>query len=317
MVRLPPLNALVVFEAAARYQSFTRAADALHVTQAAVSHQIKTLENWLGVRLFHRLGRGQGLVLTEAGHSYLPQISAALDSIRFATGAVTARRRRRVLRIGTLDSFGSLWLVPRLSRFTEQHPDVDVRLLAEDLDTDELTMGAIDLEIRYGEGEWPELDATRFLTESIFPVCAPALMRGAHPLRAPSDLRHHRLLHDVMIVDWRAWLDAAELSDIDAERGPGFNHSHMVVEAAIHGDGVALGRGALVAGALRTGTLVKPFDLSLPARYAYFVVCAKATLADPVVAAFRQWLIGEGSTSQVELDRTVTAPQVSAPRGKP
>ena len=306
MVRLPPLNALVVFETAARHQSFTRAADALHVTQAAVSHQIKTLESWLGVPLFHRLGRGQGLVLTDAGRAYLPQVSAALDAVRTATGAVMDRRRRRVLRIGTLDSFGSLWLVPRLARFIEQNPEVDVRLLAADLDADVLMMGAVDIDIRYGEGDWPEVDATRFLTEAIFPVCAPALADGSRPLRTPGDLRHHRLLHDVMLVDWRTWLDAAGVPDVDAEHGPGFNHSHLVVQAAINGDGVALGRGALVADAIRDRTLVKPFDLSLPARFSYFVVCSKAGLAEPVVVEFRKWLINEGAASQVELDRLLT-----------
>jgi LysR family transcriptional regulator, glycine cleavage system transcriptional activator len=302
MARLPPLNALVVFEAAARHQSFTRAADALHVTQAAVSHQIKTLENWLGVALFHRLGRGQGLVLTDAGREYLPRISEALDGVRTATGAVMDQRRRRVLRIGTLDSFGTLWLVPRLARFIERHPEVDVRLLAEDLETDFLMTGAVDLDIRYGDGDWPDLEAMRFLTESVFPVCAPALAAGPPALRSPEDLRHHRLLHDVMVVDWRTWLDAAGLADFDAARGPGFNHSHMVVHAAINGDGVALGRGALVADALRAGTLVKPFELSLPSRFAYYIVGARATLSDPVVAAFRDWLAAEGAASQLELD---------------
>ena len=307
MARLPPLNALVVFEAAARHESFTRAADALHVTQAAVSHQIKTLENWLGVPLFHRLGRGQGLVLTEAGRVYLSQISAALDSVRAATGAVMDQRRRRVLRIGGLDSFGSLWLVPRLGRFIAGNPEVDVRVIASDLDADVLMMGTVDVEIRYGEGDWPEVDATRFLTEAIFPVCSPRLAGGAQPLRTPQDLRHHRLLHDVMVVDWRTWLDAAGVPELDAERGPGFNHSHLVVQAAINGDGVALGRGALVAEALRDGTLVKPFDLSLPSRFSYFAVSSRASLADPVVAAFRQWLIEEGAASQAELERQLGA----------
>jgi LysR family transcriptional regulator, glycine cleavage system transcriptional activator len=303
MARLPPLNALVVFEAAARHQSFTRAADSLHVTQAAVSHQIKTLENWLGVPLFQRLGRGQGLVLTDAGRNYLARISAALDGVRTATGAIMDQRRRRVLRIGTLDSFGSLWLVPRLARFIEKHPEVDVRLLSEDLDTDFVTMGTVDLDIRYGEGDWRDLEAVRFLTESVFPVCAPALADGARALRSPEDLRHQRLLHDVMVVDWRAWLDAAGLGEhVDAERGPGFNHSHMVINAAINGDGIALGRGALVADALRAGTLIKPFALSLPSRFAYFVVGSRTTLADPVVAAFRDWLVAEGAAAQRELD---------------
>ena len=302
MVRLPPLNALVVFEAAARHQSFTRAADSLHVTQAAVSHQIKTLESWLGVALFHRLGRGQGLVLTEAGRAYLPRIGAALDAVRAATGAVMDRRRRRVIRIGTLDSFLTLWLLPRLGRFIEANSEVDVRLSATDLDADVLLTGAVDIDIRYGEGDWPDVEATRFLTESVFPVCAPQLLDGAKPLRTLADLANQRLLHDVMVIDWRTWLDAAGLTDVDAERGPGFNHSYLGIQAAINGDGIALGRSALVANALRQGTLVKPFDLCLPCRFAYFVVTSKGSFDDPIVTTFRNWLVAEGAESQLELD---------------
>ncbi len=303
MVRLPPLNSLVVFEAAARHQSFTRAAEVLCVTQAAVSHQIKTLENWLGVALFHRLGRGHGLVLTEAGRAYLPRISSALDSVRSATEAVMDRRRRRVLRIGTLDSFGSLWLLPRLGRFMAANSEIDVRVLAADLDADVLTTGAVDVDIRYGEGDWPDVEATRFLSETIFPVCAPQLLEGPHPLRTPADLRHHRLLHDVMVVDWRTWLESAGVTDVDAERGPGFNHSHLVIQAAMSGDGVALGRSALVADALRSGALVRPFELSLPCRFSYFTACSNASLSDPTVEAFCQWLTEEGRVSQSQSEQ--------------
>jgi LysR family transcriptional regulator, glycine cleavage system transcriptional activator len=296
-VRLPPLNSLVVFEAAARHQSFTRAAEVLCVTQAAVSHQIKTLENWLGVPLFHRLGRGYGLVLTEAGRAYLARIGSALESLRSATEAVMDSRRR-VLRIGTLDSFGSLWLLPRLGKFIADNGETDVRVLAADLDADMLTTGAVDIDIRYGEGDWPDVEATHFLSETIFPVCAPQLLAGPKPLRTPADLKHHRLLHDVMVIDWRTWLESAGATDIDADRGPGFNHSHLVIQAAISGDGVALGRSALVADALRRGALVRPFELSLPSRFSYFTVRSNASLGDPAVEKFRSWLIDEGRSSQ-------------------
>lgn len=297
----------MVFEVAARHLSFTRAAESLHVTQAAVSHQIKALEDWLGVTLFHRLGRGQGLALTEAGRHYLPRIRAAFETIRDST-ATLGTRRRKVLNVATLDSFGFLWLVPRLAAFTRRHGDTDVRIIAADLDADVLEQGIADLEIRYGDGDWTGVTATRFLTESVFPVCSPAIVTGERPLERPEDLRHHTLLHDVMVIGWRDWLEAAGVTDIDAEHGPGFNHSHLVVQSAICGAGVALGRGALVADALAQGKLIKPFALSLPSRFAYYAVCSRATSSDPLVAAFQDWLVAEGATSQIEIDRLTAAP---------
>ena len=303
--RLPPLNALVVFEAAARHLSFTRAAEELHVTQAAVSHQIKALEDHLGLALFHRLGRGQGLILTEAGRTYLPRITAALESIRLATDVLAQVRRKRVLNIVALDSFGAMWLLPRLGRFTRQHADVDVRITAADVESDALARNLADVEIRYGVGQWPQFEVTRFLTESIFPVCSPALMAGPEPLQEPADLRHHTLLHDVMTTSWRDWLTAAGVVGIDAERGPGFNHSNLVIQAAQMGEGVALGRSALVVDALKSGALIKPFALALPAPYAYFVVTTKAGVDDPLVVACREWLVSEGRIAQRELDTIV------------
>ncbi len=299
--RLPPLNALVVFETAARHLSFTRAADSLHVTQAAVSHQIKALEEWLGAALFHRLGRGHGLVLTEVGRHYLPRVRAAFDIIRESTAAIDTERKR-VLSIKTLDSFGYHWLVPRLRGYSQRFPNVDVRILSSDLEDDALSKGVVDLDIRYGDGDWTEVESVRFLTESVFPVCSPQLITVTAPLRTPEDLRHHTLLHDVMVTDWRAWLEAAGVTGIDSERGPGFNHSHLVTQAAISGAGVALGRSALVVDSLRRGDLVRPFSLSIPSRYSYFVVCSRGAMRDPVVAGFRDWLIGEGASSQADLN---------------
>jgi LysR family glycine cleavage system transcriptional activator len=309
--RLPPLNALVVFETAARHLSFTRAANALHVTQAAVSHQIKALEEWLGVELFHRLGRGHGLVLTEAGRHYLPRIRSAFDIIRESTATIDSKRKR-VLNIATLDSFGYHWLVPRLSGYSRQFPDVDVRILSADLEADGLAKGIVDIDIRYGEGDWADVEAIRFLTESIFPVCSPAIVTAAKPLATPADLRHHTLLHDVMVTDWRGWLEAAGVTDIDTEHGPGFNHSHLVTQAAMSGAGVALGRGALVVDAVRRGQLTRPFSLSIPSRFAYFVVCSSGAARDPVIAGFREWLLAEGALSQKEIDALDTNPDITA-----
>ena len=303
--RLPPLNALVVFEAAARHLSFTRAAESLHVTQAAVSHQIKALEEWLGVPLFHRIGRGQGLALTEAGREYLPRVSGAFDTLRAATSSVMDSRRQRVLNVATLDSFGLLWLLPRLGRFLRAHAGIDVRIVAADLDADALARGEVNIDIRYGEGDWPGVEVMHFLSETIFPVCSPAIITPEKPLRAPADLRHHTLLHDVMVTDWRTWLGEAGVSEVDVERGPGFNHSHLVTAAAINGDGVALGRSALVADAIHKGQLIKPFGLALPCKFSYHAVCSYGSLSDPVVAAFRDWLAEEGRISQTSLDALV------------
>lgn len=300
--RLPPLNALVVFEAAARHLSFTRAADSLHVTQAAVSHQIKALEEWLGVPLFHRVGRGHGLALTESGRAYLPRISAALDGIRTATGAVMDRRRQRVLNVATLDSFGLLWLLPRLRRFLRQQPGIDVRIVAADLDADALEKGEVSVDIRYGEGDWRGVEVERFLTETIFPVCSPDIVSAERPLREPGDVRHHTLLHDAGVTDWAEWLKAAGVVGVDVNRGPGFNHSHLVTAAAINGDGIALGRGALVTDAILKGQLIKPFALALPCKFAYYFVCSHGSLSDPVVDSFRRWLIDEGRLAQQQMD---------------
>jgi LysR family glycine cleavage system transcriptional activator len=305
--RLPPLNALVVFEAAARHLSFTRAADSLHVTQAAVSHQIKALEEWLGVALFHRVGRGKGLALTEAGRNYLPRVNGALEAIRGATNAVMDKRRQRVLNVATLDSFGLLWLVPRLRRFLARNAGVDVRVVAADLDDDALAMGEVDIDLRYGEGDWPGFEVVRFMTETIFPVCSPDIITPKKPLRTPDDLQHHSLLHDVLMVDWRTWAEAAGYPSIDIDRGPGFNHSHFVVAAAIQGDGVALGRSPLVTDAIENGQLVKPFDFVLPGRFAYYAVCSHGSAEDPVVVAFRDWLIEEGAASQAAQDAVARA----------
>ncbi|MCB1624119.1 MAG: transcriptional regulator GcvA [Pseudomonadales bacterium] len=307
--QLPPLNALVVFEAAARHLSFTRAAESLHVTQAAVSHQIKALEEWLGVPLFHRIGRGQGLALTESGRAYLPRINASLDGIRSATSAVMDARRTRVVNVATLDSFGLLWLLPRLNRFLRMQPGIDVRIVAADLDADALAKGEVNIDIRYGEGDWPNLQVVRFLTETIFPVCSPSIVSAERPMRVPGDLRKHTLLHDAGVADWGQWLSAVGVSDIDVTRGPGFNHSHLVTAAAINGDGVALGRGALVTDAIEKGQLIKPFDLVLPCKFAYYVVCSHGSRGDPVVEAFCNWLIAEGKLSQAQMDA------ISAPRG--
>lgn len=287
---LPPLNALRAFEAAGRHLSFTRAAQELNVTQAAVSHQIKALEERLGVPLFRRMNRA--LLLTDAGQAYLPQVRDTFDALARATERLVARDRAGALTVSVLPSFAAKWLVPRLGRFRERHPGIDVRLSTDHHMTD-FGREDVDAAVRYGEGNYAGLDSTRLMTEDIFPVCSPRLLTGPHALRTPDDLRHHTLLHDDFRVDWRLWLLAAGVKDIDPTRGPTFSDSSMVVQAAVEGQGVALARSVLSATDLAAGRLVKPFDVSLPARWAYYFVCPVATRDNPRIAAFRDWLLAE------------------------
>ncbi len=297
--RLPPLNTLRVFESGARRLSFTRAAEELHVTQAAVSHQIKALEDWLGAPLFLRLSRG--LKLTAAAERYLRDVTAALDLISTATSQLMRPDDRRILSVATLDSCASIWLLPRLKSFRQQYPGIDVRLWSVDREVDVFERGDVDLEIRYGDGNWPGLSATRLMDEEIFPVCSPAVAAGPPPLATLADLKHHTLLHDIMVTDWNAWLDAADVSDVDGERGPGFNQSYLVVQAAIGGEGVALGRSILVSDALARGDLVRPFAISIPSAYSYYLVGVDPLIDDPAVAAFRAWIMTQVQSPAAEV----------------
>ncbi len=288
--RLPPLNAVRAFEAAARHLSFTKAAEELHVTQAAVSHQVKTLEQHLGLKLFRRLNRA--LVLTEAGQAYLPPVRRIFDQLYEATKRLTEHEARGKLTVSVLPSFAARWLVPRLGRFVKTYPEIDIRVAPSETLAD-FAREDVDVGIRYGRGRYPGLRTDRLMTEDIFPVCSPVLLQGSHPLRRPTDLKHHVLLHDDDHGDWRTWLLAAGVEDVDPTRGPVFTDSSMLVQAAVEGQGVALARGALAADDLASGRLVRPFMLSLPAEFAYYVVCPETTADQPKVVAFREWLLQE------------------------
>lgn len=290
MRRLPPLNALRAFEAAARHLSFTKAAGELHVTQAAISHQIKSLEEWLGMPLFKRQNRA--LLLTDAGQAYLPPLREAFDRIQDATSKLQQRDRSGALTVSTFTSFAAKWLVPRLGRFAAAHPDIEVRLAINDVLMD-FSSDSVDVGIRYGSGAWRGLHAERLMTEVVFVVCSPRLLEGPSPLSRPEDLRHHTMLHDDLPEDWETWLEAAGVGGIRARRDLAFNHSEMVLQAAIDGLGVALGRSVLVADDLAAGRLVKPFALELPTIAAYYFVCPEGTQDRPKVKAFRDWVMSE------------------------
>jgi len=288
--RLPSLNALRAFESAARHLSFSRAADELYVTKAAVSHQVKALEEELGLSLFRRLNRA--LMLTDAGQTLYPAVSEALGLMGAAVARVKRQDKAGGLTVTTLDSFAAIWLVPRLGRFRRQHPDIDMRIATSD-DNVDFARSDVDLAVRYGAGQWPGTHAERLMTEELFPVCAPSLLEEGPPLKKPADLKNHTLLHDHGLESWRRWLTAVGELGIDVERGPHYHHSNLVLQAAEQGDGVALARSVLAADALASGRLIKPFDIAQPAEYAYYLVCPPDHLKRAKVQAFRDWLLAE------------------------
>ncbi len=288
--RLPSLNALRAFEAAARHLSFTRAAEELHVTQAAISHQVKALEEHLGRKLFRRLNRA--LLLTDDGQAYLPSVSRAFTLLNDATSDLLTTQAPGPLTVSALPSFAARWLVPRLGRFRQIRPDIDLRIDPSAALSD-FAGGDVDVGIRYGRGKYPGMRADWLMTEDIFPVCSPALLEGPHPLQDPGDLEHQVLLHDDGHGDWRTWLLAAGTDRVDATRGPIFTDSSMLIQAAMAAQGVALARGVLAADELAAGRLVRPFTLSPPTEYAYYLVCPINSAEHPKIAAFRDWLLGE------------------------
>lgn len=288
--RLPPLNTLPSFEAAARHLSFSKAADELHVTHGAVSRAIRHLEEHLGVRLFVRATRS--VRLTAVGSAYANEIREALDRIAAATVTTRGPQSSGALNVSTLDSLAAKWLVPRLFRFRRAHGDIDVRLSTSEKLADFVSDG-IDIVIRYGRGQYPGLEVELLLEEDVFPVCSPAFLQGPNPLRTPADLVHHTLIHDDFHIDWAMWLRTAGVEGVDPHRGPAYHSSEHAVQAAVLGEGIVLGRSALVADDLAEGRLVRPFEFRLPAGLAYYVAYPPRSLQHHKVKAFRDWLFAE------------------------
>jgi len=290
--RVPPLNALKAFEAAARHESFTRAAEELAVTQGAISHQVKGLETRLGLKLFAR--EAQRLVITDAGREYLEVVRDALDRIAIGTERLLQRQNSGVLTVSTSPNFAAKWLVHRLGRFATAHPEIDLRVSAT-LHHVDFAQEDIDLAVRHSDGNEPGLDVTRLCTEELFPVCSPKLLDGPRAIREPSDLAHQTLLHLDDRNDWSKWLDAAGFNGVDLSRGPVLNQASMILDAAVDGQGVALARTGLAAHDLITGGLVRPFSLALPVSYAYWIVCPKAAAELAKIKTFRSWLLAEAA----------------------
>jgi LysR family glycine cleavage system transcriptional activator len=288
--RLPSLNGLRAFEAAARHLSFTQAASELNVTQTAISHQIRRLEEELGIRLFVRKNRA--LALTPQARDYLPGVRAAFNDLRLATDRLLRKGDDNVLTVSTLASLAAKWLLPRLTAFQEAHPGIDVRITTSTALV-EFRNGDVDAAIRYGRGNWPGLRAEWLMADEVFPVCSPALLSGKRPLQAPEDLRDHVLLHTSNNSDdWRQWLTAAGLpSDLSRQPGITFDLILMTVQAAIDGIGVAMGRTSYVQDDIAKGRLVVPFNIALPADAGFYLVSPEGVAEPPKLKAFRQWLL--------------------------
>jgi LysR family glycine cleavage system transcriptional activator len=299
---LPPLNALRAFESAGRHLSFTKAAAELNVTPAAISHQVKTLEELLEVPLFRRLTRA--LRLTHAGQAALPTLGLGFDKLAQGVEQMRAHCESGVLTISVSPSFGAMWLVPRLEHFRSRHPDIEIRIDRTDRLID-LARDDADVAVRYGPGGYNGVRVDYLFSQVNTPVCSPALLSGEHPLGQPDDLRHHTLLHvdwKDAEASWRMWLLAAGLHDIDPTRGPRFTVENMAVQAALDGHGVALIGDILVADDLAAGRLVRPFDpsLSTPLTFSFYLLSAKDSAEQSKVAAFRDWLLEEARVSRPE-----------------
>jgi LysR family glycine cleavage system transcriptional activator len=290
--RLPPLNNLKAFEAAARHESFTRAAEELCVTQGAVSQQVKALEEGLGIKLFNR--ERQRLVITEAGRDYLTIVRDALDRIAVGTERLLQRQNAGVLTVSTSPDFAAKWLVHRLGHFAEVHSGIDLRVSAT-LHHVDFAREEVDLAVRHGEGNWPGLDSVQLSAEQLFAVCSPKLLSGRRRLGMPADILKFPLIHLDSRTDWMRWLRTAAVDEGAVTHGPVLNRASMVIDAAINGQGVALARTTLAAWDLITGRLVRPFPDALPLSKTYWIICPKATSNVPKIVTFRNWLLSEAA----------------------
>jgi DNA-binding transcriptional LysR family regulator len=287
------MSFLAGFEAAARTLSFTKAAAELSVTQSAMSRQIKALEDALGLQLFERLNRR--LVLTAAGQTLQRSVSALLRELAETVDRLAAPAKGNVITVGATVSFAALWLVPRLADFRRAHPGIDVRIAADNSLVDVGTRG-IDLTVRFGSPATAPAGATPLFAEEVFPVCAPRLARdAARPLRSPRDLARHVLLHlhDVRRwpwLEWSQWLIANGVSGPEPAGGMSFSHYDQLIQAAVAGEGIALGRTPLIEHLLQSGKLVAPLRGRAATPRQYFLITPPGSAANPGVAAFTAWI---------------------------
>jgi LysR family transcriptional regulator, glycine cleavage system transcriptional activator len=288
--RLPSLNAVKAFEAAARSESFTRAAEELCVTQAAVSQQVKALELTLGIKLFNR--ERQRLVITEAGREYLAVVRDAFDRLALGTSRLIERQSSGVLTISTSPDFAAKWLVHRLGQFADAH-EIDLRVSATVQHVD-LAREQVDVAVRHGEGNWPDLHAVRLCAERLFPVCSPKLISGRNRITKASDLLRYPLLRLEDWSTWTRWFTAAGICN-PILRGPILSQASILIDAAVDGQGIALARTTLAAWDLINGRLVIPIDVSLRTQKTYWIICPKVTASVPKISTFRDWLLAEAA----------------------
>ncbi|MEO3384928.1 transcriptional regulator GcvA [Mesorhizobium sp. CAU 1741] len=303
--RLPPLNPLRAFEAAARHGSLTRAAGELNVTHGAISHQVKALEASLGVALFERVG--QRLRLTGHGAELLPTVSTAFDNIAAATARMTRPTSSGTLSVACVPALLSFWLMPRLGSFTAQFPGIRLTLDASN-DAQALRDPDVDVCVLYGDGNWSDCWLKRWSHLDLFPVMSPTLM-NSRPVRTIRDLGTHAMLHADDGREWQQWLAAADALDLSRGSQHHFSDARLAIEAAVHGHGIALGDTMTAAALLAKGQLVAPFNLAVPAADAFYVACRSDLRAAPIVGVFIDWLF-----AQLEEDDARAEPQTSAHR---
>ncbi|MES2069912.1 MAG: transcriptional regulator GcvA [Pseudomonadota bacterium] len=286
--RLPNLAALRAFEAAARHQNFSRASEEIHVTHGAISHQVRALEEELGVQLFTR--HGKRIAITADGEQFAEAIRAALQSIASAADLLQSRNKQKRLSVTALPSFAARWLSPRLGRFIEAYPDLEVSLESSNNLID-FSRESVDIGIRFGSGQYPGLDSEHLLDDTYYPVASPHFNEGKLP-RTPQELVQANLLRCDQ-EPWEPWFRAAGLDTPEPTGGLVFQDASMLVRAAVEGHGIALGRHSIVQTDLKTGDLVRLLDISVPCPNSYYLVYRPNCLQKPQVKAFRSWLLEE------------------------
>lgn len=295
---LPPLNALRAFGAVGRHLNFSRAAEELFVTPAAVSQQVKNLEDILGVVLFQRLGRNT--TLTDAGRQLLPGVEAGFEELENAVRLCRSYGETKHISCSTVGGFASRWLVPRLRGWTAETPDIDIRI-STSRDLVGLQGQGIDLAIRLGTGKEPDFHTEILLQEQVVPLCSPRLLVGDPPLRQPDDLANHQLIHFTpaagqLNTRWADWLEIAGVEGIDLSRGIFLNDGSAALSAAIAGQGIVLAPKVIAGKEIELETLVIPFDIELPTDHAWYIIMPPANLDRPEILAFRDWLLAEAAS---------------------
>jgi LysR family glycine cleavage system transcriptional activator len=306
--RWPPLNAFRGFEAAARLNSFSKAAEELGMTQSAISHQIRTLEEFLGQPLFNRVNRG--VSLSDAGYDLHQTVVACFGDLANGIKRLDQYKKPTQVVVHTSSAFASTWLLPRLTEFRRTTPDIDVWLYTTDAEQDE-EMLEVDLAVLFGTGHWSDFIVEPFFGDAYLPVCSPGYLKAQAPIREPADLLAHTLLHGEDDVPWAAWFEHAGVRNVNPVIGPNFSNPALLLQAAIQGQGIGLGHLVLASGDLNAGRLVSPLDIRVPTRKAHFLVANRNEIHKPKVAAVASWLRAEAALFAERLE--LGAPSSAAP----